>query len=379
MQSPSPDPPVMPTVSAVGAVASPILLPLSASGPVMLNLTFSTDSPDPRASTALTVIPTVMEFDKDAKRPECRQIQPWDLACPIPLSGKIPCIYDAATQQYWLFTIEGALLLHETPKVVIPKKTARQLIYRMQKPREALVNLLNIPASASNLIPDSVILHHALHDSITVKRSSSTSPFIRFWEDKTVLVSSSYVSPSPSYLLHLRPTFDDLAPHKCNSLYHCGNNIIYCSSCTAYRLPTGVSSGSIETGPPILIGRLAVRPDIAQSIYARCLQRDSSSKKLDIDRAYEVLSQCFYHPTITSIDIPRAWMVANLLRDSLFVLVGYPPRRQNWISHFNISDPQVVSTAGGVNSTWNNIGTGVAIAGTGASVGLNVASVLLAP
>ncbi|KAL2864980.1 uncharacterized protein BJX67DRAFT_359544 [Aspergillus lucknowensis] len=364
----------MPSITAVGAVASPILLPLSASGPVMLNITFSTDSPDPRASTALTVVPAVMEFEKGAKQPECRQIQPWDLARPIPLGGKMPGIYDASTRQYWLFTIEGALLLHETPKVTISKNRARQLLNGWpQNAHEALVKVLNIPASSSSLIPDSVILHHAIHDSIMVRRSSSMSTFLRFWEEKYIQPSSKI---HPSYLVHLRPAFDGLASHKCDSLYHCGNNIIYCSSCTAYRLPAGVSNGSIETGPPMLIGQLAVFPNIARAIYARCLQ--PGSNQIEIDRAYEVFSRCFYRSTVTAIKIPPAWMVANLLRDSLFVTTGSPNLRQNWMTYFNISHPQIVSAAA-VNSTWNNIATGVAIAETGVSVGLNVASVVLAP
>ncbi|KAL2813779.1 hypothetical protein BDW59DRAFT_176654 [Aspergillus cavernicola] len=368
----------MPNITAVGAVVSPILLPFSADGPVLLSITLTTESADPRASTALTVVRTVMEFEENVPRPECRDIQPWDLVRPILLSGRVPCIYDASTQKYWLFTIEGALLLHETPRVVIPKKTARQLMYRMHNANEALVHLLNMPASSSGLITDSVILHHAIHDSITVKRSSSSSRFFKFWEDKSVRPTAGIVNLSSRYLLHLRPSFNDLASHKCATLYHCGNNVIYCSTCTAYRLPTAVSNGSIETGPPLLIGRLILPADIAQSIYGRCLQ--PGSKQLDFNHAYRLLSECFHQPTITSIDIPPAWMVANMLRDSLFISrgYGYPSRGQNWINYFNITDQQMVSVSS-ISSSSNNVSTGVAVVGTGASVGLNVASILLNP
>ncbi|KAI9373537.1 hypothetical protein BJX61DRAFT_502513 [Aspergillus egyptiacus] len=369
MQSPgNPEPPSgLPNITTPGAVAAPILLPLSPGVPTLLNMSFATDSTDPRASTALAIVPTVMEFEKDAPRPECYPIHPWDLARPVPLSSRIPCFYDISTQQYWLFTIEGALLLHKTPRATISKKTAHQAIQKMDQAHDVLVNILNMPASSySAILPDSVILHHAIYDSITVMRSHMNSSFIKFWEDKRVLLSSSmYSSPNRSYLVQLRPTFDGLASHKCLSLYHCGNNIIYCPGCTAYRLPAAISNGSLETGPPVLIGRLTLHPGLAQALYGQCLEHDT--KQINVNRAYDLLSQCFRRTTITSIDIPRAWMVTHLLRDSLFVSTGYPTQAQNFVTFFKT----------GVISGSEDAAAGVAVAEVGATFGLNAVSALL--
>jgi hypothetical protein len=56
---------------------------------------------------------------------------------------------------------------------------------------------------------------------------------------------------------------------------------------------------------------------IARNISDGCLRPDK--KSLNIPRAYQILSKIFHKSTIDSIPIPQAYMVLDLLRDSLFV------------------------------------------------------------
>lgn len=59
---------------------------------------------------------------------------------------------------------------------------------------------------------------------------------------------------------------------------------------------------------------------IARKIFDGCLRPDK--KSLNVPRAYQILSKIFHKPIIDSISIPQAYMVSNLLRDSLFVGAG---------------------------------------------------------
>jgi hypothetical protein len=150
---------------------------MSATGPVPLNVTVASDSASPKASSAFTLIPAVMEVEKDGTPPDFKPIQPWDLAHPIPVysetsSKKLPCFYDASTQEYWLFTIEGAVLLHKTPKVVLKKRHAVQVLGRLSSPfryaETEILQQLGLPRSQSPLIANRAFLENSLHDSVTV-------------------------------------------------------------------------------------------------------------------------------------------------------------------------------------------------------------------
>ncbi|KAL3488708.1 hypothetical protein BJX62DRAFT_253069 [Aspergillus germanicus] len=325
---------------------------MSATGPVPLNVTPASDSASPKASSAFTLIPAVMEAEKDGTPPDFKLIQPWNLAHSIPVysetsSKKLPCFYDASAQEYWLFTIEGAVLLHKTPEVVLKKRRAVQVLGRLSSPfrysETEILQQLGLPRSQSPLIANRTILENSLHDSVTVLRNSGASSFLDYWESKSEIG---------------------------------GNNIIYCSKCTSYRFPTDTNTTDTLTfGPPIPIGRIAVSPNVARALFARCLQ--PKQKYFGNQRAYDVLSKCFHKPTFDSIPTPQSYMVANLPRDSLFVVVGHPRtvsmgqgRRENWTEHFADELGPQLGAGGG-------IAAGAAIVGTGAAVGLGVSEVLL--
>jgi hypothetical protein len=120
-----------------------------------------------------------MEAEKDGMPPDFKPIQPWDLAHPIPVysetsSKKLPCFYDASTQDYWLFTIEGAALLHKTPKA--EEETcgpgSRKVVLAFPVCRDRDPAAAWPPRSQSPLIANRTILENSLHDSVTVLRNS---------------------------------------------------------------------------------------------------------------------------------------------------------------------------------------------------------------
>ncbi|KAJ0414719.1 hypothetical protein BJY00DRAFT_318557 [Aspergillus carlsbadensis] len=390
-------PQAMPQIRAMGSVASPIVLPISAAGPVPLNITLASDNTSPKASSALSVIPIVMDIEEGATRPEFRDIQPWDLKEPVAVysnrDGKqLPVFYDAATQAYYLFTIEGAALLHKTPKLTIKKKQARQVLdqvaygfYRISETEmvENIMKSLDLPLSSSPLVDSVAVWRNAMHDSLTVTRNSRPSTFFQFWEDKHVRTASS-LSPGDRWLCYLRPSLGGLAGHKCDALWHCGNNIIYCSKCTSYRFPstsptTGDTNGGdniLTFGQPIPVGRVTLPTDIARGILNRCLRPDK--KNLNTARAYQILSQIFHRPTIDSIPIPQAYMVSNLLRDSLFVRAGpfSGAAAENWADAFDVGGERAQQGMGGLGVA-GGVAAGAAVVGAGAMVGLKIAEVVM--
>ncbi|KAL4812105.1 hypothetical protein BDW67DRAFT_135069 [Aspergillus spinulosporus] len=388
----------MPQIRAMGSVASPILLPMSASGPVPLNLTLASDNPSPRASSAFSVIPISMDVDECASRPQFRDIQPWDLKNPVSVytnrDGKqLPVFYDAATQEYYLFTIEGAVLLHKTPTLIIKKSQARQVLGRISYSNygrfienelvERIMKDIGLPSPSSPLVNSVSVLRNAMHDSIIVTRNSGSSTFFRFWVDKDVRESGTW--GSDRWLMYLRPSLDGLVGHKCDALWHCGNNVIYCSKCTSYRLPsTSPTAGgadkadnTLNFGQPIHVGRVTMVAHIARKIFNGCLRTDS--KSLNIPRAYQILSKIFHKPTIDSIPIPQAYMVSNLLRDSLFVGTStFPeaPAPESWAECFNVGGEHSQQGTAGVSNVAAGIAAGAAVVGTGAMVGLKITEVV---
>ncbi|KAL4744417.1 hypothetical protein BDW72DRAFT_91365 [Aspergillus terricola var. indicus] len=388
----------MPQIHAMGSVASPILLPISATGPVPLNHTLASANPSPKASSAFSVIPIAMDVEEGAPRPEFRDIQPWDLKHPVAVysnrDGKqLPVFYDAATQEYYLFTIEGAVLLHKTAPLTIKKKQARQVLGRISYPHfgrftgtelvERIMESIGLPLSSSPLVDSVSVLRNAMHDSLTVTRNSRPTTFFRFWEDKDARESGTWGS-SDRWMMYLRPSLDGLVGHKCDALWHCGNNVIYCSNCTSYRLPsTSPTAGDADRNDntltfaqPLPVGRVTMVAAIARRILDRCLRPDK--KSLNIPHAYQVLSQIFHKPTIDSIPIPQAYMVSNLLRDSLFVGAGTFPRAvtESWADCFGVGGEHSQQGTGGGLGVAAGVAAGTAVVGTGAMVGLKIAEVI---
>ncbi|KAL4866247.1 hypothetical protein BDV12DRAFT_199311 [Aspergillus spectabilis] len=109
-------------------------------------------STTPPTSSALAYIPATLTVEPGVSRPDLRPIHPWDLTSPIPLTDTCPIFYDASTQEYFLFTAEGAQLLHKTSKITIPKKTARKFLYDFPNRDDAvsvLGSTLKIPKSSN--------------------------------------------------------------------------------------------------------------------------------------------------------------------------------------------------------------------------------------
>ncbi|CBF78728.1 predicted protein [Aspergillus nidulans FGSC A4] len=387
----------MPQIRAMGSVASPILLPISATGPVPLSLTLASDNLSPNASSAFSMIPISMDVEEGAPQPEFRDIQPWDLKHPVAVyanrDGKqLPVFYDAATQEYYLFTIEGAVLLHKTPTITIKKRQARQVLGRISYSQirritetelaESIMKGIDLPLSSSPLVDSVSLLRNAMHDSIIVTRNSRPTTFFRFWEDKDVRDSGTL--GSDSLLMYLRPSMDGLVGHRCDALWHCGNNVIYCSKCTSYRLPsTCPTSGDADKadntltfGPPIPVGRVTVGVHITRKIFDGCLRPDK--KGLNIPHAYQTLSKIFHKPTIDSIPIPQTYMVSNLLKDSLFVVADMFPKTaaESWADYFDVGGEHAQQGMSGMTNAAVGVTAGSAIIGTGAMVGLRIAEVV---
>ncbi|KAL3447522.1 hypothetical protein BJX65DRAFT_307935 [Aspergillus insuetus] len=175
---------------------------MSETGPVPLNVTLASDSTSPKASSAFILIPAVMEAEKNGTPPDLKPIQPWDLAHPSPVysetsSKKLPCFYDASLQEYWLFTIEGAFLLHKTPKVVLKKRHAVHVLGRLSSPfryaETEILQQLGHPRSQSPLIANRTVLENPIHDSVTVLRNSGSSSFFDYWESKSEIGYLHYI------------------------------------------------------------------------------------------------------------------------------------------------------------------------------------------
>ncbi|KAL6232499.1 hypothetical protein BDW75DRAFT_232747 [Aspergillus navahoensis] len=290
---------------------------------------------------AVSVIPVVMDLENGASRPEFRDIQPWDLKHPIAVysnrDGKhLPVFYDATTQEYYLFTIEGAVLLHKTPKLTITKKQAREV-------------------------------HNQIFSSLFGRATETEiecrpTTFFQFWEDKSVrcLGSSGPLCASDQWIIYLRPSLDWLVGHR-----------FYCSKCTSYRFPpTSPAVGDTDKTDNTLTFSQPISPaEYSAGVFGRCLRPDK--KNLNTPRAYQLLSQIFHKPTIDSILIPQAYMVSNLLRDSLFVAVRPFPRAttESWADCFGVGGEQPQQGTGGGLGVGGRVAAGAAIVGAGAMVG----------
>ncbi|KAL5333330.1 hypothetical protein BJX70DRAFT_69597 [Aspergillus crustosus] len=279
-------------------------------------------------STALTYIPTTILSDPLSTPPTYQNIHPWDLPPPvIPLTSPYPIYYSAATQEYHLFTTHGALLIHKTSPITIPKKQARTFLYDFPHRSEAVSIFIEnkfghlgfqLPGSDTALIPDIVVIYHAIHDSVFVKRRSGDTSLFQYCVDKWLAAPNVGVLSLDVYVQLMRPGFGHVLDHVCESLYYCGNTL-YCPTCTTYRSPLSITK-TITTTPPIILGRVTLPIPVARSILAQCFV--PGSMKLDMHRAYLALGKCFNMRNLAKIDVPEAEMVGNLLRSCLFVDVG---------------------------------------------------------
>ncbi|KAL3466247.1 hypothetical protein BJX64DRAFT_24815 [Aspergillus heterothallicus] len=337
-------------------------------------------------STALAYIPATLDIQPGVQPPELRTIKPWDLKTPISLSDTLPVFYDASTAEYFLFTNQGAWLLYKTPRVTIPKKQARKFLENFPC-RDDIASVigaeLKIPKCESGMLTDRLILYHAVHDSILVSRVKKDTSLFRFCEDKAIrTISGRRTTFGNVYLQYIRPEFENIVPHTCQQLYNCGNNVIYCATCTSYRTATGVVDNTIQCSIPRMLGRITVPIDVARNLLAQCLEPGTT--KLDFARAYPVLGQCFNMFAISTIPAPPANMVTAMLRDSLFVEIPFQGKgegrgqRLTWANFFNISDqPQnTVGAVSGSDATSNTV-AGAKVVGAGVAVGLGIASLLL--
>ncbi|KAL2818878.1 hypothetical protein BJX63DRAFT_45366 [Aspergillus granulosus] len=334
-------------------------------------------------STALAYTPATLSIQPGTQPPELHSIQPWDLKTPIPLSDTLSVFYDASTAQYFLFTNQGAWLLYKTPQVTISKKQARRFLENFPS-RDDVASVvgaeLKIPKCESGMLTDRLILYHAVHDSILVSRTKQDTSLFRFCEDKAIRTFSGRGRTFGNvYLQYIRPEFENIVPHTCQQLYNCGNNVIYCATCTAYHTATGIVSNTIQCSVPRMLGRVTVPINVARNLLAQCLEPGTT--KLDFTRAYSVLGQCFNMFTISTIPAPPANMVITMLRDSLFVEIPFQGKgegkgqRLSWANFFNISD-QPQNTVAPVSRS-SATGNATAVVGAGVAVGLGIASLLL--
>ncbi|KAF9882867.1 hypothetical protein FE257_004953 [Aspergillus nanangensis] len=353
------------------------LLPLNGTGPTPLNITpnngINSNSNSNNSSSAF-ISPAPFTPKDPANPPTFHPLKPEDLQQPIPLSARLPCVYDAATQEYWIFTTDGALLIHKTPLITVSKKEARKLLANFPLRDKALATIaaqFHIPKSSDpGFIPDEMIVYHAMHDSIIVQRVQKSTSLFEFFVDKKVIPPTERVIQS-AYFGWLRPRFEMMRGHQC------GNNVIYCSDCTAYHIPNTTNtteSNTITFGQKLLIGRVTMPAKVATGLMAQCLQPMTSL--LDWPRAYSVLACCFPMSPFVWVPIPQSYLLMNLLRDSL--LVENQGQVENWVTFFHMSNQVPAPGAGpGADSRAQNAATGAKLVGAGVSLGLGIASLLL--
>jgi hypothetical protein len=88
---------------------------------------------------------------------------------------------------------------------------------------------------------------------------------------------------------------------------------------------------------------------------------------------YQVRLQIFHKLTLNSIKIPQAYIVANLLRDSLFARGSLFSRdsQESWADCFDVGGKLLHQGVAGA------VAAGAAVVGAGAMVGLKIAEVAL--
>ncbi|KAL4886606.1 hypothetical protein BJY04DRAFT_213365 [Aspergillus karnatakaensis] len=304
----------------------------------------------PPTSSALAYIPATLPDTPDTT---LLQIHPWDLVSPIPLTNTCPIFYDAATRKYYLFTAEGAQLLHHTPRVTIKKRTARKVLRNLAENGHsndavcALGTELNIPKSTSPFLSDCDIIYHAVHDSIVVKRRSGDTGFFKFCVDKAVRDGGrKYNKPNPAglglafpldrginlYTSFLRPGFGCVLKCTCEEVYYYGRTV-YCPSCTSYRTPLCMNLTSLTPKAPQVLGKITMPIPLAEKIFSSCLEpgttlSTTAPPTLSIPETYATLSTCFNMQDLSTIPVQPSELVSNLLRDCLFVEVEVPLRER---------------------------------------------------
>ncbi|KAL2802560.1 hypothetical protein BJX63DRAFT_106876 [Aspergillus granulosus] len=293
--------------------------------------TASDSKPPPAAplttptSSALAYIPAELPVESGVSGQDLtiRPIHPWDLTSPIPISNCQPIFYDAATQEYFLFTFDGALLLHKTKTITIPKRAARKFLYDWPSGDddavEVLGSRLKIPKSSSpSLLLDKVIVYHAVHDSVIVKRRSGNTGLFKFCVDKVVKVTNPGFLLKDVYTKFVRPGFGCVLSCTCEQVYYYGKTV-YCPTCTSYRTPLCINLKHLTPKAPYVVGKITMPVPIARTILYHCIEPGTT--KLSVPRAYRALSKCFdrYDIYVSRIPVEEGELVGNLLRDCLFV------------------------------------------------------------
>ncbi|KAL3457978.1 hypothetical protein BJX64DRAFT_292641 [Aspergillus heterothallicus] len=280
----------------------------------------------PPTSGALAYIPSPLPSTIDGvpiSSLPLRDIHPWDLQSPIPISNCQPIFYDAATQEYFLFTCDGAILLHKTHPITIPKRTARKFLYDWPSTDDHAVELLatrlKIPKSTSpSLVSDHVVVYHAVHDSIIVKRRSGNTGLFKFCVDKVCKVGNPGFLLQDVYTRVVRPEFGCVLKCTCPKVYYFGRTV-YCPTCTSYRTPLCMNLQHLTPKAPHVLGKITMPVHIARIILYQCFEPGTTT--LSIPRAYKALTHCFNMHDVSEIPVREGELVSNLLRDCLFVEV----------------------------------------------------------
>ncbi|KAL2835978.1 hypothetical protein BJY01DRAFT_222692 [Aspergillus pseudoustus] len=214
------------TASTTSSPSSPSSASASASGEPESKS--PTEAPSkPATSSALAYIPAPLPADLAAK-PDLTlyPIHPWDLKSPVPISNCQPLFYDAATQEYYLFTCDGAVLLHKTAPLTIRKRLARKFLYDWPSVDDDAVAMLasRLKIGKSEwpaLVSDHVVVYHAVHDSVIVKRNSGNSGLFRFCVDKVVKIGNPGLLLQDVYTRVVRPDFGCVLSCECPKVYYC--------------------------------------------------------------------------------------------------------------------------------------------------------------
>lgn len=221
------------------------------------------------------------------------------------------------------------------------------------------------PPSSHPILSPQMLLYHALHDGIIVRRDKTDTGIAQFAVDK---LSMPFVRTLPTALPLLRPEFtpsvmsglvaeDDAAACQCDAaqLEHYGPaGVVYCPGCTTVRqaetvlLRSVASDGKTPVEMPVtksyrtvcVVGRLTFRKPVADALanfYCADLEKSGRFVVAGTFRCCEMLFHLAPLGEVVKTGVPPEMVLGWVMRDSLFVR-RFDDKVVNWAEYYKIND-----------------------------------------